>query len=585
MMKGMSVTANCRSRLAIPLIMAFLLLAATGFAQEKADGSLSLERQTTEGAVIGVEDVANGTISWKGIPYAKPPIGELRWMAPQSPRKRSTPIKAANYCDICPQYIDHDNNPATPQVIRGNEDCLYLNIWRPGTATADLPVLVWIHGGGNSIQWPLINKSDGSVIASRANMVVVTLNYRLGPLGFLTHPALRNGKKGDDGGASGNYAILDLIRALSWVRENIKTFGGDPRKVTIVGESAGGQNVFSLLSSPLAKGLFHRAISESGVVRFTKPEIGVDHANSLIVKLFVADGTAPDEKAASMKAKATSRKDIAKYLRAKKASDILALYPEGPKSGMIRFPNTFADGKVLPADFYTALKSGKYNKVPLILGTNKEEAKTFLMYDPPFSSWRQDKSLFADPQKTELYDLVARYQSDGWKVMAVDQLARILRDNEDQPKVFAYQFLWGAGGAKASVMPSPFNVLIGAGHAMEIDFVFGTENASLGRFAFDDRNRPGRIALSRAMIDYWAQFARTGNPNREGSGLPIWTAWSNTEGGPKIILLDADYSILKILMSSKELTLGEIEMALKGEPRVKEIQPFWDNSRFRPVNR
>jgi para-nitrobenzyl esterase len=538
----------------ISLALVFALGVMTSIAQEKAVYSMRPDQESTEGVVIGAEHRATNTLSWKGIPYAKPPVGDLRWKAPQEPEKRSTPLKTVNFCEICPQYNDHDNNPATPAVIRGNEDCLYLNIWRPKTKAANLPVYFWIHGGGNSIQWPLLSYTDAAALANKSNMVVVTVNYRLGPMGFFSHPALRTGKKGDETSDSGNFAILDLIQALYWVKANIKGFGGDPENVTIAGESAGGRNVISLIASPLAKNLFHRAISESGVTGLPTPAQGAEHADGVIAKLLVKDGS---------------------------AQDFLEVYPEGKLTGMIIFPNSFSDGTVLPVDFYGTLKAGNYNKAPIILGTNKEEAKLFLNFDPRFTPWRNDGSLFKDPAKTELYDLVAQYQSDGWKVMAVDQLARILRSNTDQPPIYTYQFLWGAGGMKKSVMPSPFNLLMGACHAMEIDFVFGTEAVSLGGVAFDEKNRPGRVALSNAMMGYWAQFVKTGNPNREGSGLPEWKPWSNIESSPKTILLDADFTKLKIEMSSKELTEEDIEKALKAEPRAKEIQPFWDTSRYR----
>jgi para-nitrobenzyl esterase len=572
-------------------IVAFMLLAPGGYfnadeilsqGQAKAVDSMQPNRETTEGVVIGALNKTTNTFSWKGIPYASPPVGDLRWKAPREPEKHAMPLKGVAFCEICPQYIDHDNNPATPQVIQGSEDCLYLNIWRPRSRAADLPVYLWIHGGGNSIQWPLLSDTDASALADKSNLVVVTVNYRLGPMGFFSHPGLRSGKPGDEKSDSGNFALLDLIQALSWVKANIKAFGGDPGNVTIVGESAGAQDVISLIASPLTKNLFHHAISESGVIRPSTPTQGEEHVSNLIAKLLVRDGSAPDKETAATKLKGMSRQDIEKYLRSKSAQAFLEMYPEGKLMGMIRFPNSFGDGTVLPVDFYGALKTGHYNKVPIILGTNKEEAKLFLRLDPSFLPWLSDGSLFKDPAKAELYDLAAQYQSDGWKVMAVDQLAGILRSNADQPAVYAYQFLWGAGGLKKSVLPLPTNVLLGACHAMEIDFVFGTEAVSLGGYAFDRKNRPGRVALSNAMMDYWAQFALAGNPNRDGSGLPEWKPWSNTEGLPKTILLDADFNNLKIEMSMKELTMGAIEKALKAEPRQKEIQPFWDTSRYRP---
>jgi para-nitrobenzyl esterase len=302
--KGFSVR-YFRLRLFVLIACAFPLLITGCFSkpaavpdpgQAKSVDSILTVRQTSEGVVIGAINEATNTLSWKAIPYAQPPVGELRWRAPRNPVKRTTPLHVDKYCEICPQYIDHDSNPATPQVVMGNEDCLYLNIWAPKTSAANLPVFVWIHGGGNSIQWPLLSNTDGAILAGKQSMVVVTVNYRLGPMGFFSHPALRSGDEKSD---SGNFALLDLIQALSWVKANIKNFGGNPENVTIAGESAGGQNVFCLISSPLAKGLFHRAISESGVIRPSTPAQGAAHMDSIIAKLLVKDGKAADEKAAA----------------------------------------------------------------------------------------------------------------------------------------------------------------------------------------------------------------------------------------------------------------------------------------------
>jgi para-nitrobenzyl esterase len=547
-------------------------------AKETSQAAVSLERQTAEGPVIGVEDPSTPTVSWKAIPYAKAPVGALRWRAPQPPEKRVSPLRADKFCDLCPQYIDHDRNPATPQIIVGKEDCLYLNIWAPKNALGKLPVFFWIHGGGNSIQWPLLSLLDGGALSARGNMIVVTFNYRLGPMGFFSHPALQTG---DPAGDSGNFTILDIIAALKWVQANIHQFGGDPNNVTIAGESAGGQNVICLVSSPMARGLFHRAISQSGVIRPSTPAQGEAHVYNIAAKLLVKDGKAADIPAATALLAAMSDSDLNTYMRSKSAADFLEMYPEGKKMGMIFFPTAYGDGKVLPSNFYATMKSGHYNKVPMILGTNKEETKLFLRSIPPFADWRQDGSLLTDPAKTDLFNLVAAYQSDGWKVMAVDNLARILTAHADQPPVFAYQFLWGAGGAKNPVIDPPLNILLGACHAMEIDFVFGTEKASLGALVFNEKNRPGRVALSHAMMDYWSQFARSGNPNKEGSGFPQWLRWSNAPDGPKTMALDADREKATFTMGRLELTNEAIEAALKAEPRQKDIQPFWDQSLYR----
>lgn len=570
-------------RSALSICAVFLLLSAgcclTGVeTKDSGKASVSVERPTAEGVVVGVENAATNTISWKAIPYAKAPVGALRWRAPQAPDKRTGPLKADKFCEVCPQYMDHDRNPVTPQIIVGKEDCLYLNIWAPKNSAGNLPVFFWIHGGGNSIQWPLLSLQDGGTLANRGNMIVITFNYRLGPMGFFSHPALQTA---DPAGDSGNFTTLDIIAALKWAQANIKNFGGDPGNVTIAGESAGGQNVICLVSSPAAQGLFHRAISESGVIRPSTPAQGEAHVYNVLARLMVKDGKAADVAAAAALLAAMSDKEMEAYMRSKSAADFLEVYPEGKKQGMIVFPTAYGDGKVLPVNFYKAMKAGDYNKVPMILGSNKEEMKIFLRGAPPFADWRQDGSLVADADKAELFNLAAQYQSDGWKVMAVDNLAGILNAHKDQPSVFAYQFLWGAGGAKNNVIDFPLNIILGASHAMEIDFVFGTEKASLGALVFNEKNRAGRVALSNAMMDYWSQFARSGNPNKEGSALPRWLPWSNAAGAPKTLALDADQEKAKITMGNTELTNDMIEAALKAEPRQKEIQPFWDNSPFK----
>jgi para-nitrobenzyl esterase len=278
------------------VITALVLLLPGGYAgpgpalaqpTAKAADSMRIDRPTTEGIVIGSLHRATNTLSWKGIPFAKAPVGDLRWKATQPPEKRAIPLKTVNYCEICPQYIDHDGNPATPQIILGQEDCLYLNIWRPRSKETDLPVYVWIHGGGNSIQWPLLSDTDGTILANKSNLVVVTVSYRLGPMGFFSHPALRSGKNDDKLTDSGNFALLDLVQALSWVKANIQAFGGNPENVTIAGESAGGTNVLRLIASPLAKDLFHRAISESGSVRMMTPAKAAEHVSGIAAKLLV----------------------------------------------------------------------------------------------------------------------------------------------------------------------------------------------------------------------------------------------------------------------------------------------------------
>ena len=214
---------------------------------------------TEYGYLRGYPDAAD-TISWKGVPFASPPVGQLRWKAPVDPEPWTGIREAGHYSDPCVQY-----SPLGRGKIIGSEDCLYLNVWRPETAEQDLPVYVWIHGGGNSIgSANMVPDYEGYNLASRGNLVFVSINYRLGPFGWFAHPSLRTGESGDEYNDSGNFGTLDIIQALKWINRNIGFFGGDPDRVTIAGESAGAFNVTSLLVSPQAAGLFHGAVSQSG---------------------------------------------------------------------------------------------------------------------------------------------------------------------------------------------------------------------------------------------------------------------------------------------------------------------------------
>lgn len=506
--------------------------------------------ETRYGVVRGYEDKAE-TWSWKAIPFAAPPIGELRWKAPRDPEPWRGVRENNAFCSPCTQYAP------VGDWIGGSEDCLYLNVWRPRSAERNLPVYFWIHGGGNSIGSAGSNDYNGANLAHRSNVVVVTTNYRLGPLGWLTHPALREGEPGASEDDSGNYGTLDLIQALKWVRDNIGAFGGDPDTVLIAGESAGAINVFSLLISHRAVGLFHRALAESGVARTSTMEEGEQSARELIELLLVRDGLAPDLDGATTVLGSMSSGEIETYLRSKTAKDLLAVY-EPSLGGMIPFADVFQDGLVIPEDGYGALDDGSYpNKVPVMVGSNKEELKLFLFMDPTFQG------------RDDLYQVVASYGSDGWKAAGVDDVARRLRANSDQPDVYAYQFLWGAGGDTGqSQIPDPWGFRLGCFHALEIPFFFGNDTVLelFQLLVFTNQNRPGREVLTSAMMAYAAQFLRTGNPNPPGAGLPEWLPWSNDPGGPKCILFDVTPDqALKIAMSNVELTVESVQESMAEE--------------------
>ena len=499
------------------------------------------------------------TWTWKAIPYARPPVGDLRWRAPQDPEPWTEPRRETSFCSACPQYAVADLASSSASVT-GSEDCLYLNVWRPQSEERDLPVYFWIHGGGNSLGTASTDAYDGTSMARQSNLVVVTVNYRIGPLGWFTHPALRSGQSGNELDDSGNYGTLDLVKALEWVHDNIAAFGGDPDNVTIAGESAGAINVLSLLISPIASGLFHKAIAQSGMPAATPLTVGEDSAWGVLASMLVDDGTASDIEGAEVRLSQMSDTDIATYLRSKTPSQLLAGY-ETTVFGMISLPFIFEDGAVIPESGFDTLDSGDYaNKVPLILGSNKEETKIFLFMDPAFEG------------KDALYQKVASATSDMWKAIGVDELARKLRSHADQPDIYVYQFLWGSGGDLGqSVIPDPWGFKLGACHYLDVPFFLGNDIfiEILDTAVFTEENRPGREALSDTMMAYVARFASTGDPNPPGGDPPQWQPWTNAAGDLKCLLLDADLQTARVTMSDIELTTMGVIAAT--EPEVFEM--------------
>lgn len=549
--------------LLLPLVFIALLLSAFGGCRQSTEEGLSDWAESTKVRTLygRVEGKASGdeVMVWKGIPYAKAPVDDLRWKAPRDPDPWKGTLEADEFCSRCPQASTY----LATDTVEMAEDCLYLNIWRPASRDDDLPVYFWIHGGGNSMGAASDEGYDGANLAINCEMIVVSVNYRLGPLGWFTCEALRSGDPGAELDDSGNYGTLDLIKALTWVKGNIAAFGGDPGRVTVAGESAGAINIFSLLISPLAEGLFHGAIAQSGMPVAMPVETGEESAREVILKLLVADGTAPNKAAAQTRLNQMSDDEIDTYLRSKTADQLLSAY-ENTGFGMISFPFIFEDGTVIPEGGFDALETGGYpNKVPMIIGSNKEETKIFLFMATLLSE---------DPfeNKDDLYQKVASVTSDLWKVKGVDEMARKLTSSAGQPAVYAYQFLWGAADVSGtSVLPGEYGLKLGACHAMDVPFFFGNWDffSVLSGVVFTAENRAGRESLSGEMQAYVAQFVRTGDPSPDGSGSAEWQPWSNAAGGPKCILLDADLNTASIAMSTAELTEADVVAMIDAEVR------------------
>jgi para-nitrobenzyl esterase len=493
---------------------------------------------TRFGLALGQED-ADRTWVWKAIPYARPPVGDLRWRAPQDPLPWSGVRRQAGFNGGCTRLSD-----AIPGWIVGSEDCLYLNVWRPRDTETGLPVYVWIHGGGNSTGSSTgIPEYYGTRVADRSRVVFVSLNYRLGPFGWFTHPALRTGAGAED--ASGNFGTLDLVQALKWIQRNIESFGGDPSRVTITGESAGGIDVLSLLLSPLAHGLFRAAMSQSGAA-LTRSIGEADAASEAVLEqLLVKDGSARSRADAARAVSAMTPAGIGTYLRSRGDRQILSLY-HGFGMGMVDIPTVLRDGTVIPLNGYEALTTGDYpNKVPVILGSNADELKIFLRFATGIS-WQSD-----------LYQAISRYGSRRWKVSGVDEVARRLTAHPDQPPVYAYFFRWGTIDAEGtSQLPNRWGEELGATHGLDVPFFLGHDTVVgfLQAFLFSPQSSPGRRALSAAMMRYVAGFVRTGNPNPPDGSLPEWAPWSRAPGGPKFIVFDTKGDEPVLRMSSEEIT-------------------------------
>lgn len=519
-----------------------------------------------------------GSHVWHGIPYAQPPIGLERWRAARPVEPWAETRTALAHGSPCVQYASPLGGvPGKEGTVVGIEDCLYLDVYAPRvepdavpTGAGRWPVMVWIHGGGNSIGEA--GFYDGGHLAAAEQVVVVAVNYRLGPFGWMRHAALREGAEPAE--QSGNFATLDLIRALGWVQDNIAAFGGDPERVTIFGESAGGQNVFTLLLAPQARGLFHRAIVQSGGLWTTTPteaeqltEDGGDANSSseVLVRLLVADGTARDREVAKRRLLSLTPAALAEYLRAKPAAEIMAAYTPIPGNGMLEMPKVFQDGTVLPAgDLLSQLAQPEgYNRVPVMLGTNRDENKLFMFGDPKHV--RRYFWIVPRVRDQRMYDLTAAYMAAMWKATGADEPAAAMLAHH--PDVYVYRFDWDD---EPTMLGADLRTMLGAAHGFEIPFVFGHfDLGKEGNVIFTEGNAASRMALAKAMMAYWAEFARHGAPGRGGDGsLVAWTRWDPAPGGAKFLVLDRE-ATGGIRMSADAVSIASVLAALDADPQLR----------------
>ncbi len=578
-------TRGRRGPVVIGVVLIVLLLGAIGLASRfLRDTPISApikiadvesQRLLGMGSVVGFA-APHETHAWLGIPYARPPAGPLRWRAPQAAEAWSETLDALAPGSPCVQLASRLGGVEStePDGFAGDEDCLYLNVWAPrqseeeAASNVALPVMVWIHGGGNTVGTGGAGLYEGARLAASQQVVVVTLNYRLGPMGWFSHPALRREAR-DAFEGSGNFGTLDQIAALEWVRDQIEAFGGDPANVTLFGESAGGRNVFALMVSPRARGLFHRAIVQSGSTEAysrSQAENAQDadisgHPNSsaeVVVELLEAAGVVPDRAAARGYAEGLPDTDILSFIRGRSAREIVNAYREPSASGTdsLAVPTGIRDGALLPEEeWLETLRAGDFAKVPVLLGTNRDEQKLFLSQDPEYV--RHSMGLIYTIRDREVYAQDARERSENWSIRGVIAPASAMAEAGHR-EVYAYRFDWDDLPRRMGV---DFAELFGAAHGFELPFLFG--NYDLGdelvnRVLFPEETEDTREQLFRQMSGYWGAFARSGQPGRGEGGAasieqeaqeaqreqdaeaPEWLRWQEAPGEPgRRLILDS----------------------------------------------
>jgi para-nitrobenzyl esterase len=511
-------------------------------------------RKTRFGVVAGLNlGASSGTYAWLGLPYAAPPVGALRWMPPVDPVPWHGVRSAQAFGHSCAQggrYFSPAPNDAPYGLsVRdgfgkpvGNEDCLTLNIWRPADRRGQLPVIVFIHGGSNISGYSSDPIYDGQTLARKADAVVVTINYRLGILGWLDLPQL---KTGDARADSGNFALLDQIQALAFVRDNIDAFGGDPGNVTVMGESAGAVNAWALLVSPQSAGLFHKVLPISGGISNSSRATAQTYSGKLLEAIVIADGKATDSASAQAWLASQTSVQVAAWLRGLSSDKLLTVMLANPQLG--NAPAPIEDGVVLPVNSVAALAAGRYHHVPMLAANNRNEGTLFANLFgsvtgtgiPGFKPNDYDRFTLQfnfdpdAPTSLTVGDLInaAYLPVDklpfGWNALSafatnviflapvVPQLNSLASQQPSQ--VWYWRFDWNQ-------QPAPFNTVYGATHALDLAFEFGNFGRSVFSYSFGAATKPGREALSDAMIGAIAAFVASGNPNHPGLGA-IWPNW------------------------------------------------------------
>lgn len=494
-----------------------------------------LVRTTSKGSVVGVEEADAKALVWYGIPYGASTAGSNRWKAPRPVEAWTGTRSAVTPREGAAQYSDGTG-------FAGTEDCLYVNVCRPNNGQTNLPVMVYLHGGGNA---------NGDANDSFSNMVpvsnaiVVTVEYRLGAFGFLSHKALRNGTGEEN---SGNFALLDIKAALTWVRDEIANFGGNPANVTLSGFSAGGRNAMLCLLSPGCSGLFHKAIIFSGGFTTCTNEQGEESANEKLAKILVKRGVCKDQKSGLAYIENASDSEVRDLFYSLTTTEVANMY-RSTALRLDRFPQCFADGVVVPKEGTAVIQSGNYNRVPMILGSDVTEFSSYAWSGSLTSELDEVEEITSSTQMVNLLASGIKYGSMLQSHYYIEKPAKLFYEDPGHPDIYAYRFKWGTN---ANVTDGFYSNFVGAFHGAGKEFLRGIYKNSHKDYspnAISSSNRAGRLDLTAVMQKYVGNFLATGNPN--SVGLTNWEKWSPFAGSQNVMSFDANQTKSVVQMTSE----------------------------------
>ena len=527
-----------------------------------ADYSIKTESGITDGKL------KNKVIYWYDIPYAQPPVGELRWKAPRKIINSDINIipKDDNFCVQKTSSLG-GSAQLSSENISGTEDCLYLDILAPKNKTSNsLPVMFWIHGGGNTSG--LKDLYDFDKMASKHQVVIVRINYRLGPFGWFTHPAIQDLQEGID--KTSNFGTLDIIAALKWVKNNISLFGGDPNNVTIFGESAGGHNVYSLIESKKANGLFHKAISMSGYTT----SISTKHAYKQSKRSATSDFTSWEvvEHLTNNNQSNLSKNEIREILLSMPATKFFEIYAN--RESYQEIPLLTADDIVISEIGLRKSLSDTnlINNVPVIAGSNLDEVKLWLATAEYFVDLDYSflGSIFGIPKvilnNEESFEAFNYYRSSAWKIRGVDYPLQSL-SKAGNNELYSYRFDWDD---HTKFIVGDFRKLIGAAHATEIPLLTGNSKLVDG-FPLSLLIYPpssSKRYLSKNMMRFWSNFAKYGSPG-DSSNSVFWEKYNLEANIPNYLILDKKDNLK---MSKGNLSFEMLSNELYKDNRVNDIE-------------